>query len=415
MNTQASSRSVLVGSLSVGSKIWAALSSWYIGENKDLTEYPIDGTQMDLHFVEGQVQKKYKRHLDAAFDIGGPSKRVTLTNDSLEKNSNIYVLSKEELPENAISICSDNDIDFLAGKAPKVPDGLGDNDSAFETISIYQEREREYKKKMKNLWEELLAFKLNHVNFVPVEILSMKLPSIFGTPCQEREDLKKTFSLLQRDALEEIREAINLKMSVVTTTSNNLEAFLGWRVDIIDRMSKRISQRKGEGKFEFEIMLDIPVNLLRHIIIPSLKLTGSFVEEPMKGASVGDTEYLLYRFIGSIEGLKKLGVLASKHSKWRNPYVHVQYITEEESLFGSYYDSLRQKHGGDLPFVVNPNDLTKEEVFDPNSKVRSELGDSYCYHVPAHKIVHGIHLGRLRAAKNDPCRNFGIQHFFMVS
>ena len=128
-------------------------------------------------------------------------------------------------------------------------------------------------------------------------------------------------------------------MSVVTTTSNNLEAFLGWRVDIIDKMNKRISQRKGEGKSDFEIFLDIPVYLLRHVISPSLKLTGSFVEEQMKCAAVGENNYLLHRFTGSIEGLKKLGVMASKHPKWRNPYIHVEYLSEEESLFGSYYDS----------------------------------------------------------------------------
>ena len=161
----------------------------YIGENKDFTEYPIDSNRMDLHFVEDQVLKKCKRHLDASFGIGGPSKRVALSYDSLIKNTPIYVLSKEELPENAISILSENDIDFLAGKAPKVPEVEGMHSefaSALEIISIYQERELAYKKKMKSLWEELLAFKLNKVSFVPVETLSNCHPSL-GLPVKNEK------------------------------------------------------------------------------------------------------------------------------------------------------------------------------------------------------------------------------------
>ena len=99
----------------------------------------------------------------------------------------------------------------------------------------------------------------------------------------------------------------------------------------------------------------------------------------------------------------------------RRVKISVEYITEEEAQFGTYYDSIRQKFGGELPFVVNPNDLSKEELLDPNSKVRSELGDDYDYNVPAHKVLHDIHVGRLRADEKDSRRNFGMKQWFMVS
>ena len=45
-------------------------------------------------------------------------------------------------------------------------------------------------------------------------------------------------------------------------------------------------------------------------------------------------------------------------------------------------------------------DLAKQDFFDPQSKVRAELGDNYVYDCSAHKILHDIHVGRLLAHRD---------------
>ena len=98
-----------------------------------------------------------------------------------------------------------------------------------------------------------------------------------------------------------------------------------------------------------------------------------------------------------------------------NPYVFMHYMTEEEASIAPYYDEVRNKYGGVLPFVVDPHQLTKSECFDPHGKVRAELGDTYCYDCSAYKIVHDIHMGRLDAPAGSELQNFGLKRWVMVS
>ena len=107
-----------------------------------------------------------------------------------------------------------------------------------------EERENTYKGQMKRLWEEVTAFRLNGVELVPVSMLELKLPRIFGHNVLEREELT-SFTHTEKERLEQLCQELNIKMSVKTLTSDNLGSFLGFRVDLIDQLHTMLSKKKN--------------------------------------------------------------------------------------------------------------------------------------------------------------------------
>ena len=237
---------------------------------------------------------------------------------------------------------------------------------------------------------------------------------MFGTPIEERKDILLKLSLSEKTSLESIREDLNLKMSVVTTTSNNLEMFVGVRVDMIESLATALIAKKRGG--DMEARIDLPAVFVDHILLPSLKLTTEFRPvNDLSSLSAGNYSQLVCRMVGNVKGLKKLGIHASKHPKWKNPFVTVEYISEEDAEIAPYFDEMRARYGGVLPYVVNPHNVTRAEIFDVNSKVRTKLGDEYSFDCSPHKVVHDIHIGRLKASKGNDCRNFGMKRWSMIS
>jgi hypothetical protein len=165
--------------------------------------------------------------------------------------------------------------------------------------------------------------------------------------------------------------------------------------------------------FVFEVTLDIPQFLVEHILIPALQLTGNFTKEGLKSAGGG--EYVLHRFVGRPYWTEE--TQGSQQASTLNGEIHLfvlnTLLTKRHNLERTMIPFVRSM--GELPFVVNPNQLSKEELFDANSKVRSELGDDYDYNVPPHKIMHDIHVGRLQADERMSRQNFGMKQWFMVS
>ena len=165
-----------------------------------------------------------------------------------------------------------------------------------------------------------------------------------------------------------------------------------------------------------EARIDLPAVFVDHILLPSLKLTTEFRPvNDLSSLSAGNYSQLVCRMVGNVKGLKKLGIHASKHPKWKNPFVTVEYISEEDAEIAPYFDEMRARYGGVLPYVVNPHNVTRAEIFDVNSKVRTKLGDEYSFDCSPHKVVHDIHIGRLKASKGNDRRNFGMKRWSMIS
>ena len=123
----------------------------------------------------------------------------------------------------------------------------------------------------------------------------------------------------------------------------------------------------------------------------------------------------MHRLVGKIHGLKLLGVLPSKHPKWKNPYASVEFITQEEADISPALDTIRNKYDGQLPFVVNPNVLDPLSLAHVLAPVRTELGDNYCYDCSPFKILHDITIGRMQAAQDDDRRNFCVRRWKFLS
>ena len=107
--------------------------------------------------------------------------------------------------------------------------------------------------------------------------------------------------------------------------------------------------------------------------------------------------------------------MASKHPQWKNPYVCVEYITEEEADITPFFDGFWNKYEGLLPFVIDPSNLDAAHMFPVPAKVRTELGDKYCYNCSPYKIIYDLHMGRMQAAQGDERRNFGVKRWKMMS
>ena len=50
-------------------------------------------------------------------------------------------------------------------------------------------------------------------------------------------------------------------------------------------------------------------------------------------------------------------------------------------------------------------------MFPVPAKVRTELGDNYCYNCSPYKIIYDLHMGRMQAAQGDERRNFGVKRW----
>ena len=72
---------------------------------------------------------------------------------------------------------------------------------------------------------------------------------------------------------------------------------------------------------------------------------------------MGNAVFVCSRPVGNIKGLKLLGIKASKHPRWANPYFSVEYQDDLAGELGPAYDELRREHGGELPYVMNPFSL----------------------------------------------------------
>ena len=174
--------------------------------------------------------------------------------------------------------------------------------------------------------------------------------------------------------------------------------FVGVRVDMIESLATALIAKKRGG--DMEARIDLPAVFVDHILLPSLKLTTEFRPvNDLSSLSAGNYSQLVCRMVGNVKGLKKLGIHASKHPKWKNPFVTVEYISEEDAEIAPYFDEMRARYGGVLPYVVNPHNVTRAEIFDVNSKVRTELGDEYSFNCSPHKVVHDIHIDHFKGFK----------------
>ena len=97
----------------------------------------------------------------------------------------------------------------------------------------------------------------------------------------------------------------------------------------------------------------------------------------------------------------------------------MEYITEEEADIAPYiyFDGFRNKlkYKRLLPFVIDPSNLDAAHMFPVPAKVRTELGDNYCYNCSPYKIIYDLHMGRMQAAQGDERRNFGVKRWKMMS
>jgi len=145
----------------------------------------------------------------------------------------------------------------------------------------------------------------------------------------------------------------------------------------------------GILKWKFLPHLYLQRMCLWNVPIFKLKLTQCF--EEVQSSTLGTANFLANRFVGNLHGLKLMGIKACKHPKWAHPFIFMEYIDSLAGEIGPHYDALRSEHGGELPYVLNPWELlTREEFVSPNSKVRNEFGESYCYDCSPYKIRHDM-------------------------
>ena len=391
-----------------GSKIWAGLDTFYEGPDLSLTDYPMTPDQFALNLVEGHCVKKLKRSLEVQFPADICKNRVVFSHKDLCENRNTFV-DEADLPKNGAVIKSGEDIDYIVGLAPVV----NESSELEEMKATFLLREQQYKIELKKLWSENLACRLNEVEFVPVSILARNLPHFMGTPVESRTDVSFLTSS-EKNFLESIREDLNLRFSVKTSLWDNLEMFDGVRVDLVESLANGLAGKKKDGTLD--VSIDIPFIFATKILLPSLQLTGFFrLVNNVEQFQIGSSGKLLHRVVGKIHGLKLLGVLPSKHPKWKNPYVSVEFMTEEEADISPVLDSIRNKYDGQLPFVVNPQLLDASALAPALGRIRTELGDNYRYDCSPFKILHDISIGRMKAEIGDDRRNFCVRRWKFLS
>ena len=128
-----------------------------------------------------------------------------------------------------------------------------------------------------------------------LDLHGMGLPEIFGCSFYERQDLKIKYSAASE--LEQLRDELNARLSVSTSTWNNCEMFKSFQFDVIDHLSRAI----GKKKRSLEACISAPFNFVLHFFVPALRLTGLFEGKWTEGVVLGNpgSLVLVYRFLAA--------------------------------------------------------------------------------------------------------------------
>lgn len=392
-------RAQQISNLKEGDFIYSSLNNWYAeGCDLGLTEFPLNPTQFSKTFIQGKVEKKRKNEVVVCFTPMQKHSTVFKVQKLMDEPGTYF--DSSSLPDNSIVVReSMNEVDYVVGVAPPRPERISDN----EGLGVMMEREDAHKAIISKQWENLLAFRVNGVQIHSPTVLALKLPDCLKKTVNERNDLSES----QMVELGALQEEIVTKLSVNTLTCNNLEDFDSFRIDLIEKCHSKLSKKKGCGIIEID--QDMPKRFAVHIIIPALLLTGCFERLPL--SSFSPDGYHTERLVGSIAGLKKLGVLPSRHFLWKHPYIAVSYQDSQLAELSPFYDEIRQHYDGQLPYVINPEQLSASDFHD---SIRAELGDAYNYNKKKEEILHDIMMKRLSAPAGDIHRNFGLKSWCIM-
>ena len=91
-------------------------------------------------------------------------------------------------------------------------------------------------------------------------------------------------------------------------------------------LSKNSKRKDGQ----VEIRIDSNLNFVENVLLryQCLRITGlgDFEEKSASKKSTDADGVFAYKFIGSINGLKKLGMITRNHPEWKDPFVFVRYF-----------------------------------------------------------------------------------------
>ena len=69
--------------------------------------------------------------------------------------------------------------------------------------------------------------------------------------------------------MKKMRESLVIKMSIRTSTCDNLAGLLGFRIEVIDKLSKQLKNKSTNGVIEIEIITSMM--LAKEILVPMLR------------------------------------------------------------------------------------------------------------------------------------------------
>ena len=371
------SRTTELNNLKAGESIYSRWDSFNCNTDTGMPQgfpYPLSKEMYDLHFIRGEVKRNGKRTIDVVYEAVSRNINKLKKKDLIDQNFNIFHASK--LPAGAVIVSSEEDIDYVAGMPGT--------------------REEAYKKRISELYEKLQLLQEQQTEIIPDEKLLSILPDCLKLAIED-------------ESMEEMRKKLLAKFRFQMEGYSPLQEFINFRIDFIERSYAMLSKKRKDG--QVEIRIDSNLNFVENVLLRCLRITGDFEEKSASKKSTDADGVFAYKFIGSINGLKKLGMITRNHPEWKDPFVFVRYFDSKAAEIGEYYDNMAAKYEGKLPFPINPEEALNVKNKGEWAKTFSlELGDEYNFSTSSsYKVLYDVTVGRISASPTCDYRNFGFK------
>lgn len=397
------------GYLREGMQIYVSLLNWYELDKRNSTEYGTE-QQLFMHFIGGTISSvtRHSRTLKFTITFTAFDQKMTLTARQLADHPNTYFY-RDHLPPGGFVMERAGDMDPWVCRSNPLPDVSDVNMDAVpakicDFMAVSKEREAAMKDMYGSAISKLNDFSAAGVSIVDHQILISELPAIIKFSIRDRNIKNSSASDLEE---ERIRLLSNL--SIRTRISDSLEMARSFWYLFVQQNNKLLGSERKRIHSKASWKIPMAYSFAEGVLVPWLKLTDACESAPPSELGQGH----LFRLSVPLEGMKLAGITPSTSNGFINGFQRVAYYSETEALFGTHYQLIMAENHGTLPFIINPDELSNDELTS-SPKVVAELGK--CYPI-ARKLAPEIRFDLMQSRLASTCpkrHNFGIKWWAQV-
>lgn len=390
-----------ISNLMNGSRVFFSLATWYSKKDQNKTIY---GSKEELrkHIVEGIVKEVNQRRSGTPiFKIHFPLLDEEFFFDTKKLMANpLYYVNEFHVPKDAVIMTALAPDPVAVGKKlqtnkkPTLNSLLAENQRLQAIISKQAIALAQHSKTL-----DLVQFQV--VNFASGRHLSFSFPKVLQIPVPQNPD-HCDLSPRGKAALESKRNEAMLCLSIQTKVSDSKTLLKSCLQLFVANFKSQLKINYKKLQRSWDVTL--PASFSFYIFNVLLELS-TFKLHKKTAATL--------TFHGSLSALHKMGISRENDPDMECPFSHVDFYNESDVLFGSYYSQFRDQATQTYEFVINPSELTEEELRN-DPRIKAELGETWTFK-SVQETLHDIKMKRLSYKdEQEILKNYGVKGWCLV-